>query len=518
VLDNEENRGIEPLPNLEFKFVAANTLIGLPEAASQSAFGVTETIDKLKTLREAYLRSFGAEKSEIETEFRATQQKLFKENVRWAVADTLVKHLTEWDPFSYESCGWFDPGWMFGLGDGFDIVIANPPYDVLNVTEGQRIPTKALETIRSMPMYKIALGGKLNFFRLFIARAFTLMSGSGILTYIIPYAFMCDSSSKALREFVLTEKQFKFLEAFPERDDPNKRLFKAVKMSTCIVCIRNTKEDALFPVRTHYSREISFGVPTVHVNNSTIISIDPENLSIPLMSDTDLAIVKHLLQNAPTRLGDFGKCYEGEINLTFHKKFLSSKDSLAPMIKGAAIQRYQILEEMSQGEIQYLNSKAFLKHNTSLKSTHHKFRRIVMQGITGVNEAVRLKMTIIDSGIFCGNSANYILVDDSSWQQEYLLALLNSRLLNWFFRLFSTNSNVNGYQVDNLPIAKPGTHGSKIVAKVDEILSITKDTNYHMNTTKQARVRELDSQIDQIVYELYGLTPEEISVVEDSIR
>jgi len=128
VLDNEENRGIEPLPNLEFKFVAANTLIGLPKTASQSAFGVTETINRLKELRESYLRSFGAEKAQIEKEFRATQQKLFKENVQWAVADTLVKQLTEWDPFSYESCGWFDPGWMFGVGDGFDVAIGNPPY------------------------------------------------------------------------------------------------------------------------------------------------------------------------------------------------------------------------------------------------------------------------------------------------------------------------------------------------------------------------------------------------------
>lgn len=137
-----------------------------------------------------------------------------------------------------------------------------------------------------------------------------------------------------------------------------------------------------------------------------------------------------------------------------------------------------------------------------------------MQGITGVNEAVRLKMTIIDNGIFCGNSANYILIEDSSLQQEYLLALLNSRLMNWYFKLFSTNSNVNGYQVDNLPIAKPGTYGTKIVAKVHEILAVTKDADYVSNLAKQSKVKEYERQIDQLVYELYELTPEEIAVVE----
>ena len=103
-------------------------MIGLPSIASQSAFGVTEVIKNLKELREKYLRSFGAEKQEIEKAFRATQRKLFEENVLWAVADSLVRHLTDWDPFSYESCGWFDPIWMFGVSEGFDIVIANPPY------------------------------------------------------------------------------------------------------------------------------------------------------------------------------------------------------------------------------------------------------------------------------------------------------------------------------------------------------------------------------------------------------
>jgi len=511
VLDNEENRGIEPLPNLEFKFIAANTLIGLPPPKEkQGVMGVSDSVKKLKELRESYLRSFGEEKLQIEMEFRATQRTLFTQGGQWASSDSQIRQkLIDWDPFSYKECGWFDPEWMFG---GFDIVIANPPYDVLNITEGQRISPRMLETIRTMPIYKVALGGKLNFFRLFIARAFSLMCRTGVLTYIVPYAFMCDSSAKALREFVLTDKQLKFIEAFPERDDPNRRLFEAVKMSTCIVCIGNTREDALFPVRTHYSREISLGVPTVHVNGSTVKSIDPENHSIPLMSDSELGIVKHMLRNAPSRLVEFGKCYEGEVNLTFHKGFLSTDDSLAPMIKGAAIQRYRILEEMSQGEIQYLNSAAFLKHNTSPKSQHHKFRRIVMQGITGVNEAVRLKMTILNGGTFCGNSSNYILIQDSRLQQKCLLALLNSRLMNWYFKLFSTNSNVNGYQVDNLPVKLPSdAEQQRFVELADRIITM-KERNPKADTSP------LEREIDLLVYDLYNLTQEEVAIVEGSIR
>jgi Alw26I/Eco31I/Esp3I family type II restriction m6 adenine DNA methyltransferase len=394
-------------------------------------------------------------------------------------------------------------------------MIANPPYDVLNVTEGQKIPRRELAMIRQMPSYEVALGGKLNLYRLFFAKVFDLLNKSGLVTFIIPYGFMCDSSSKKLREFVLREKQIRFVEAFPERDDPNKRLFEAVKMSTCIVCVINSKLELFFPMRTHYSRNISFNVPTVHLDVGTIESFDPMNLSIPLMTDFDLRIVMKMLGGKTKRIGDIGRCYEGEINLTFHKKFLRrNKGSYAPMIKGAAIQRYLLLKQMSQGEIEFLDSSAFMRDNKSPKSKHHQLARVVMQGITGVNEEIRLKMTILDKGVFCGNSVNYILIKDNKYSEEYVLGILNSRLLNWYFKLFSTNSNVNGYEVDSLPIRIPKHGSEEVINLVDRILAVTKDEDYLTNPAKQASVKEYEHQIDQMVYQLYGLTPEEIAVVE----
>jgi hypothetical protein len=50
------------------------------------------------------------------------------------------------------------------------------------------------------------------------------------------------------------------------------------------------------------------------------------------------------------------------------------------------------------------------------------------------------------------------------------------------------------------------------------VLDITKDADYLSNPTKQARVKELERQIDQMVYELYGLTEEEIAVVEGTFK
>jgi adenine-specific DNA-methyltransferase len=80
----------------------------------------------------------------------------------------------------------------------------------------------------------------------------------------------------------------------------------------------------------------------------------------------------------------------------------------------------------------------------------------------------------------------------------------------------------NNYQIDKEPLlAIPICRSLKqehvpIIALVDQILLTTKNDDYTNNPAKQAKVKELECQIDQSVYELYGLTPEEIAVVEGS--
>jgi len=233
------------------------------------------------------------------------------------------------------------------------------------------------------------------------------------------------------------------------------------------------------------------------------------------MTDFDLKIVMKILGSSGKRLGNIARCYQGEVNLTLHKKFLrKNRGSYAPMIKGAAIQRYLLLEHMSQGEIEFLDSHAFLKNNEAPKSKHHRVDRIVMQGITGVNEHVRLKATILGKGVFCGHSVNYITMKDNTYSKQYILGMLNSKLYNWFFKLFSTNSNVNSYEVENLPIPPLNKSQEEIISLVDNIFSITKGDDYLASTIKQAEVKEYERRIDQIIYGLYELTPKEIEVIE----
>ena len=82
--------------------------------------------------------------------------------------------------------------------------------------------------------------------------------------------------------------------------------------------------------------------------------------------------------------------------------------------------------------------------------------------------------------------------------------------MNFIFAVNSTNSNVNGYEVDNLPIEM--AKNQNLIGKlVDQILT-AKKANPQIDTTA------LEAEIDQMVYELYGLTDEEIAIVEESTQ
>jgi len=118
-------------------------------------------------------------------------------------------------------------------------------------------------------------------------------------------------------------------------------------------------------------------------------------------------------------------------------------------------------------------------------------------------------------------NTGYILTGNNL---KYLLAVLNSRLQDFYFIKISQNLGKKGYRyidefIKQLSIPKISkTEQKSFIDLVDRILSITKDNHYLENPAKKAKVHEYERQIDQMVYELYDLAEEEIKIVENSIK
>ena len=442
-----------PLPNLDFKIETGDSLLGPNPQQLPGLFlrRVRERADQLVAMKHSHLRARGSQKNELR-------------NAILNEEETLAESL-DVDP-SLSIVDWrIQFAEVFVKNGGFDVVLANPPYGLLNKRQNQKtgytISTSAVESIKRSDEYKPVLRGMTNVCTLFIRRSYSLLRPSGVFAQIFPLAFACDWSYGPLRVFVLRNNRVMRLDAFPERDDPRQRVFASAKMSVCVLIARRGRCDTPQP----FALRIHNG-PCVDPNNTptemhpTDIQAFDSNCAIPLVSQKDADRLRTIYMNA-ARLKELGKCYTGEVDLTLCRKFITSDTRQATMHKGAIIDRYLIRTHMSQGEIEYLNSTEFLKAKGKRKTSgawHHQDYRIVMQGITGINERIRLKMTLLEPGVFCANSVNYVRLKSPSLTDHlFVLAVLNSEIVNFVFRCFSTNSNVNGYEVDNLPIPSCGS-------------------------------------------------------------
>jgi adenine-specific DNA-methyltransferase len=111
---------------------------------------------------------------------------------------------------------------------------------------------------------------------------------------------------------------------------------------------------------------------------------------------------------------------------------------------------------------------------------------------------------------------------------KFLLAIINSKLLTYYAlkkeiilvkpgKTPQVRSGQRGpIGIHQLPIKLKEVDKTLFSSLVDKILSVIKSEDYQNNESKQAEVKKLEAQIDQMVYKLFGLTAAEITIVEKS--
>jgi len=326
---------------------------------------------------------------------------------------------------------------------------------------------------------------------------------------IIPYGILTDTTSVNLRKHIFSNHSLFMVDAFPERDNANRRVFEDVKMSTAILLTSKAKLDNSFNIGISYDRAISSNRSIFSA--SELIQLNPDLVQIPLTNTNSFNLLIKIYNKKETvKFGIISPCLTGEIDMTFGKPALSNNHTDIMLIKGVQLDRYVLKtkkEQISQGEIEFINPTRLSKIISQKKLQDSSQRRIALQGLTGVNETRRLKATLIDENIFLANSSNYLL-EPNNCNLELMLCWLNSKLLNFVFKARSTSSNVNGYEVDNLPFCF-SEYDEKLIKLSKSIIS-QKRKNINENTG------EFEKEIDQLIYQLYDLTEEEIAIVENA--
>lgn len=491
--EDEENRGIEPLPNLDFKFVTANSLISLPrvngENVQKELFDDQENISKLKEVRDDYFNSNGVEREGLKHAFGNIQRDMLKRMIDIGQSPELTRKLSDWEPFSHKASAWFDPEWMFGVKNGFDIVIANPPYGESIKKNKEYFKTKYLTT-----------EGKYEIFKFFIEKGLRLMKERGSLCFITPDTWLRLGYFKKLRTLILQDY------ALTRITETIYNIFENATVDNVVFWVINQKpsENASFTVldsNFEYLNEIKISRIDNHVINlkdkpETIKKIEFNKLQLRDYCEVWQGLIAYSKKDQPRIYTSTNK----ETDL--HRKLLFGKD----------IGQYYI-----NWSGQYLKYGKWLHRPRPSYIFDHE--KILVQRIRNPKLKRRLICAYDSKGYINGTGLSNVLLKKNKNPQhlKYLVGLLNSQLINYWFSYYYVDVNIKPDQLRVIPIVREkNALQEQIIELVDKILYITKSTDFLQNLIKQASVKEYETQIDLLVYELYDLTLEEIKIVEAS--
>ena len=233
-----ENLGIKPLPNLETRFVAADTLLGLEEPAQ---FGLTSDAAGLlhQALQANRERHFHAGDRNMKLVLRGVDSRLRSELAaelkKVGLAPGAAEKIAAWDPYDQNArADWFDAEYMFGVSGGFDVVIGNPPYVQL-----QRDGGRARRRYASAGFETLTTRG--DIYQLFYERGGRLLKpGSGTLAYITSNSWLKAEYGEPLRRwFAANHRPLRLVEM-------GKDVFDAI-VDTSVLLVREGGSATAFP-------------------------------------------------------------------------------------------------------------------------------------------------------------------------------------------------------------------------------------------------------------------------------
>ena len=497
-----DNFGIRPLPNLEAKFVAANTLIGLKK--KDTTLWDTDAIKaKEQELKSAKHKIFGAKTYRTKRKYRQIVKDLRAEIATMlekcgAIGNTEAQQLAQWDMFDQNSSSpFFDPEWMFGIMDGFDIVIGNPPY-VLISSKTYNNNYKRQFSYQE---------GKKDLYRMFIEIAVcSFVKRQGVLSYITPNTFLTIPSCKSLRKLLLTKTTF-------------------LSVSNYHISVFESSVNSVVFILNVYKYKSKTEVRTIDNKFLKIDSInfdeflENEQNEIYLLSNYEISNLLSRIQKSfisLDKISEYNICLGAQVyhntlhtQLQIKKKFLHSNykvnDNYIQDFGGKNILRYGF-NNVSDKWVDF-SAEFYIKPN------EHFFKdpRLLLREISGVT----LTATYT-TDLFMVNKSVYCIIHNQNNISDlyFLLAILNSRFIGAYVNAQGDKADqkifprITMRTLKSIPIPYANIENKKMLYNlVERILKSKRE-----NTTAHTFVEE--QEIDSLVYHLYGLTYDEVMIVD----
>ena len=401
---------------------------------------------------------------------------------------------------------------------GFDIVIGNPPYEITLGKRNKEEHDILEKTNQYLKNKYITIQGEINLYKIFAEKMTRLINKSGIVGVIMPTGILTDKSNFNLRNYILNTFSYLQINRFPEKA----KVFKNVTQDVSVYIISNNNN--LITLKNNLINDYE-------LNNKKYITIPKKIINsldrIPLVNNNKEILLLNKLCNYKTfNETKFISFIEGEIHLTKFKDAIKSKKNsknIFNLIRGDSIQRYLFIKSDKDS---FIDSSIVKKISSSPKLKNINNIRLVYQHIANIQMNRRLIFQLLNTKSYVANSCGYV-INNSNYNIKYFLSLLNSKLLNWRYKITSSNNNILINELYNLPVPildlskkSDKEKHDNLVNLVDNIIAFNKKLHEERNpntlTILKRQVEAIDREIDKIVYELYNLSEEEIALINDN--
>ena len=573
--DSKPNRDIRALPNLETKFVAANTLIALkrPTQLTLNSREV-ENLEKelFETREEIFYTNSRSEKLKLQKKEKELRDKLKTELKRNGFQNDVAEKITGWDPFDQNThADWFDPEWMFGVkvsespkiteNTGFDIVIGNPPYIQLQNPINDRNRLKYADIYKEQDFKTFE--GKGDIYCLFYEKGINLLSYRGHLCYITSNKWMRAGYGKALREFFIKYNPKILIDLGPG-------IFESATVDTNILIIQKAANQNQLRAITLQKED----------KNDITRSLTQKGVVLSNLSQDAWFIGSSAEQRLKEKIERIGKpLKDWDVNIYcgiktgLNKAFIRTTEErneildnckdeaerrrtkaiIKPILRGRDIKRYYyewadlwvigtfpalhlnienypalkkyFLDNFDVRQLEQSGKKYPELGFNARKKTGNKwfetqdpiayYPEFEKEKVVWASVNSKYSFCILPAGLYFNNAVFMI----TNGPIKYFCALSNSKLIRYFLTfLFSSEDNYtygSKENMENLPFPPITPENKPIVSQiealVDKILAAKKEN-------PQAKTSKYEKEIDNLVYQLYDLTEEEIKIVEGNIK
>lgn len=351
--------------------------------------------------------------------------------------------------------------------DGFDIVATNPPYKNLKAEKSHYNSSTEYDMDKSKytaisqivsNQFKYSTSGVLNLYKLFVEEIIDQYANeTAYVSLLIPASIMSDKTCMKLRSHILKDSRLLTVKVICEGSG----YIGAQQALSAMLIEKGKKTEAVKVTKDFCNAQDD--IATVSIED--ILNENTGNAIIAVNAE-EYRVLKQLRKYPVVKDLDFIINLRGELDLTANKRHITNVDTGFPLIRGRNISYYE-LQDIETKE--YVTDEFISK---TKKKCYIERDRIICQQIANMNKERRVTFAYMPANYVLGNSCNFVSVNENKYNIDIyaILGLFNTSIINWLFKLTSSNNHVNNYEIDAFPVPVESPQLPRISMLVQEYL------------------------------------------------